>query len=649
MFRLRCGIVRFILFSAAGILPLQATGTEGISWPKAVSGPGVNYQPEGTTFALWSPETDDVKLRLEEQILSLQPTRDLEGLAGVYAVHVPGDWRHKRYQFLVGGIPVRDPYGRMVIPGTNTNIIMDMSTTNPPGGRVAPPPFSEPEDAVIWEIHIGDFTGDAGSGVPAALRGRYGGMTLAGTRNNGQATGIDHLVELGVTHVQILPFYDFGTCEDPEDRTCYNWGYDPRNFNVPEERYNVSLAWDDRIREVKAMIDGFHRRGIRVIMDVVYNHTYEDEMFDSISPAYFTNRDLSGTGNSLNTRVAGVSRMIRDSLDYWVSEIGVDGFRFDLMGVFDYATVADWISWLRQRHPDRGLLIYGEPWNGYAQDPLEADRVRPGTIARIAPARVGVFNPAFREGLKGNNDDGGGGGFIFNQGYAGAVAPGTRGSLRADLNPANPIPLWSGEFTTDPEQTINYVSAHDNLSLRDKILAWAAREGVNQPDYLKRIQNFALGIVLTSQGIPFLHGGSEMLRSKDGDANSYRSSTAINYLKWTNKQRHLDTFQHVRSIIRLRRTHPAFRLKTAGQIRRHVRTQVINSGLVIKRLDGGASGDSWKDILVIYNAGPDTTVELPSGQWKVAMADGGPPMDSPGTAANWFRAAGTAVSILYRD
>ncbi len=616
---------------------------------------GAEYSAQGTTFALWSPDSGNVVLRLDGVTYPMERAANRHGYSDVYAVYVAGDHYLKPYDFLVGGISVRDPYGKMVEPNTNNNIVMDMSKTELPGGWAPRPAMIEREDAVVYELHLRDFTIDASSGVSSAKRGKYLGLVERGTRYSGVATGLDHLLELGVTHVQILPFYDFGSCADLADEHCYNWGYDPRNYNVPEERYSQTpYDYENRVIELKTMINELHKVGIRVIMDVVYNHTYQKEMFENISPRYYTPTDLSGTGNSIDADVPMVSRMIRDSLEYWTREYNLDGFRFDLIGIFDYDDVGDWGRHLNATFPERNLLMYGEPWNGFAADSREPQRVRLGTIARINDARVGVFNPKYREAIKGQNDNG-----FCNPGdcYAFGGSPdtwrievGSRGGIRFANDPYAVIDTWDAMFAADPEQSINYVSAHDNLTLRDKILFWADSNGISRSSsYLRRIQQFANGIVLTSQGVPFLHGGVELLRDKDGEHNSYNAGDEINKYRWQWKVDNADIFAYYQDVIALRNAHPGFRMNTWDEINQHVTTTRPRAGVIVNHINAAANGDSWSEIIVIYNSLNNYSHPLPPGEWKVAMERSDPSAGNGRSVFGSVVAEGTAVTVLYRE
>ena len=396
-------------------------------------------------------------------------------------------------------------------------------------------------------------------------------MVETGTKYGSVSTGIDHLKELGVTHVQLLPFYDYATKHNTTLNDIYNWGYDPVNYNVPEDRFSTCPSdYVERIREVKEMINEFHKNGIRVIMDVVYNHTYDKEMFKNISTKYYTTTDLSGCGNSINTGVPMVSRMIRDSLEYWVDEYNIDGFRFDLIGIYHTSAVKDWGNYMNNtKFPDRMLLMYGEPWNGYATDNEESQKVRMSAVSSLTSAKVGVFNGKYRQSLKGSNDTGKRG-YIFNQNeddgtaYAANIAVGLKGSLTSldKSNCSDTSGTWTRFFAGTPDQSINYISAHDNLCLWDKI-----KEAGVTGDYAQRIVKFGHGILLTSQGIPFIHAGDEFLRTKHkgkGSSmahNSYMAGIETNSIDWKLKSTNNGIFKYHADLFKLRKDNDGLRYR----------------------------------------------------------------------------------------
>ncbi|WP_028862995.1 alpha-amylase family glycosyl hydrolase [Psychromonas aquimarina] len=621
---------------------------------------GAAYSTDSTTFSIWSPQHSNVKVRVNGVEYTMNKVADFAGYSDIYQVKVNGDLHLQEYTYLINGIQVRDPYGKMAKPGTGdyeaVNIVMDMSRTEPAGGWATRPALIEREDAVIYEAHVRDFTIDSSSGVSAGNHGKFMGMVETGTRYNGVKTGIDHLKELGVTHVQLLPVYDFATCDGlPDSNSCYNWGYDPRNFNIPEDRYSkVPTDYEERAREFKTMVNEFHKAGIRVIMDVVYNHTYNKLMFENITGQYYTATDLSGTGNSIDADVPMVSRMIQDSLEFWVDEYGIDGFRFDLIGIFSYQEVEKWGHYMNSTFPDRNLLLYGEPWNGYASDPKNDQRVRYGTTHNMVEEHVGVFNGAYREAIKGSND-GTQTGFMFNNLAAAdsgwSIYDGLRGSAYDASDSRNGE--WFRNYAADPEQSINYISAHDNFGLWDKVyLSLASDVSQNSSHqvnwltppadlgYAKRVVNFGMGMVLTSQGIPFIHSGDEFLRTKTnnqemwsasawnygehgGTHNTYNAPDSFNAVRWADKVDNAPTFNYFKSLISLRRSHAGMRMNTNQEIAQY---------MVVDRPDAFAGQvvsayitypEDSKKLFIVYNSGNNQNITLPSGNWtKAADANG---------------------------
>jgi pullulanase len=638
---------------------------------------GAVYSPTATVFSLWSPDTSNVKVKVNGVVEAMPKVADFNGYSDIYQVKIPGDLHLAEYTFIVNGVEVRDPYGVMAKPQSNINIVLDLARTNPTPSAIAAPLLVAREDAIIYEMHMRDFTIDPSSGVSAIKRGKFLGAVETGKTYNGAKTGIDHLKELGVTHVQLLPVYDFSTCDGlPDSDACYNWGYDPRNFNVPEDRYSQTpLDYENRAREFKIMVNEFHKAGIRVIMDVVYNHTFAKEMFNNITPKYYTATDLSGTGNSIDADQPMVSRMIQDSLEFWVDEYGVDGFRFDLIGVFSYAEVKKWGKNLNNKYSTRNLLLYGEPWNGYATDAKESQRVRYGTTRFMADEHIGVFNGAFREAIKGNND-GTATGYMFNNLAAAdsgwSIFDGMRASPYNATDSRNGT--WFRNFSADPEQTINYISAHDNFGLWDKIYLSLASNVVQDAShqvlsftpptnlgYAKRVANFGMGIVLTSQGIPFINAGDEFLRTKTnneqinqpaawnygahgGTHNSYNAPDSFNSIKWQNKINNAATTKYVKEMVALRRAHSGLRMKTNADISQYMtvaRPAEFGGEVVTAYIT--APQDTHK-LFVVYNSGNNRYLNLPAGTWtQVANTNGATNVTGLSAMA---LVEGTAVSVF---
>lgn len=616
---------------------------------------GAHYSPSKTRFGIWSPDHTKVEVFLDNTLHPLVALPDTESYQDVYEVEIAGNHALAPYHFVLDGKIVRDPYARMVAPNTSDAIVMDLTRTDILVSAPRPD-LANREDAIIYEVHVRDFTIAVDSGIPSDKRGKFLGMVEPGSLfgKTSLATGIDHLKELGVTHIQLMPVYDFASCADVDDADCYNWGYDPRNYSVPEERYSLTpFDYENRIREFKTMINEFHKAGFRVIMDVVYNHTFDKEMFENISESYYTASDLSGTGNSIDATQPMVANMIRDSLEYWVKEYDIDGFRFDLVGIFDYEDFGSWASHLHESYPLRNLLIYGEPWNGYANDSREASRVRLGTIGRIADAHVGVFNSKFRDALKGDNDSGAcnpGDCYVFNtEPDTWRIEVGSRGGIRFAPKATAPIDTWDPMFAMDPEQSINYVSAHDNLCLRDKILAWALEAKIDSDSlYLQRIQMFANGIILTSQGIPFLHGGVEIMRNKGGDKNSYRSPDTVNQYNWQWKADNATMLAYHKDLIAIRKAHPGLRMTSWEAIDTNITTERLRDGVVTHTIDGATVGDSWSTILLIYNSAENYEHPLPPGEWMVALENSDPSAGNDRIVSGSIIVEGTAVTLLHK-
>lgn len=593
-------IVKVRVWGTDGNLESSTSATyKKVDKPSTPTRLGAYYTKSATSFSIWSPDSSNVTVTVTPKggtakdytcTKGFQVDGNYPDSSNIYGVSVSGDLHLAEYQFKINGTNVRDPYGVMVkydgnqqksnvlksnglengfnytaYAGPSSNIVIDLDQTDPEGGWAERPVLENRNDAIVYEVHVGDFTSDSTWGGTAVNAGKFPGMVETGTKYGSVSTGIDHLKELGVTHVQLLPFYDYATKHNTTLNDIYNWGYDPVNYNVPEDRFSTCPGdYVERIREVKEMINEFHKNGIRVIMDVVYNHTFDKEMFKNISTKYYTTTDLSGCGNSINTGVSMVSRMIRDSLEYWVDEYNIDGFRFDLIGIYHTSAVNEWGNYMNNtKFPDRMLLMYGEPWNGYATDTEESQKIRMSAVKNLTNAKVGVFNGKYRESLKGSNDDGGKG-YIFNQmGSYGSsaynVSVGLRGSgtnLGSDSEG-----LWTRFFTGTPDQSINYISAHDNLCLWDKIGAAA----ISDNNYAQRIVKFGHGILLVSQGIPFIHAGDEFLRTKhkgDGSSmahNSYMAGIKTNSIDWKLKSTNNGIFKYHSDLIKLRKDNDGLR------------------------------------------------------------------------------------------
>lgn len=514
-----------------------------------------------------------------------------------------------------------DPYANGVGLNGNRGVLVDLDAHElMPEGWIDDdrPPLANKEDAVIYEMHLRDFTIDESSGVKPEWRGKFMGaaqdkLTLRDPRSGISVTaGLDSIAELGITHAHILPFFDFSSVDESRlnDSTNRNWGYDPKNYNAPDGSYSVDPYNPlTRIREARAMVHSFHKKGIRVVMDMVYNHMTDTQNLDKIVPGYYFRSDYlgrltngSGCGNELATERPMVSKMIVDSVLHWVKDYHISGLRFDLMELIDINTMKTIEAEILKLDPS--ILIYGEPWSG-GSTPLVNGTHRGSQKNH----EFAIFNDFFRDALRGNNNPGNG--FINGEQHnplnARHVMEGLKGSVNG--------------LTTKPRETINYVDAHDNYTLWDHIEKSQNRmlEPGNYRKYLPadifdsplvRQNLFGLGIILTAQGIPFFQGGAEILRTKQGDHNSYRSSDEVNAFFWQDKLQFKAVFEYVKGLIKLRRSHPAFRMKDAGMVNSQLNIYPAHgnekSGVIIAHYKNNANNDKWKDIVVIYNA---TTID----------------------------------------
>jgi len=500
-----------------------------------------------------------------------------------------------------------DFYARCTTGRGGRAMIVDPRRLDPPGFRPIrrPPPLASPCDAVIYEMHIRDFTISLDSGVPAALRGTYLGAARRGTKAPGGAhTGIDHLVELGVTHVQLLPVQDF---DNDEDGNEYNWGYMTSNFFSPEGWFSTNPRGPERIREFKELVKALHDAGIGVVMDVVYNHTGVDATFEKIAPGYYhrmkndgTFWNGSGTGNEFRSEAPMGRKLILDSCRYWVEEYGVDGFRFDLMGLMDMDTLNALRDELRAVYPS--ILLYGEPWAATGPDGAGIGRMTYKDVAR--GSGIGCFNDHFRNDLKGS-PDGDGPGYVQNASQRDGVARGLLGAIH--------------DWAEHPAESIQYADCHDNLTLWDKIEKSAPAE--SEEERLK-IQMLTVGILAVSQGVMFLHGGVEFARTKGGHHNSYDAPDAVNQFMWKRKAAHRDLFDYVRHAIALRRAHPVFRLATREAVENRVKLRddlsPPGNGISLHLNGAGVRAEKWAEVIVHINPDrEDLEFKLPPGEWEL--------------------------------
>ncbi len=593
---------------------------------------GVHYRGHETFIRIWSPTATDVVFHLypdgheSDKIESLPMNKDIQG---TWTLNLDGDFKDHYYTFQARidkewSKEVPDPQARAVGVNGNRGMIVDLASTNPDGWGIDRRPVLEHHsDIIIWEIHMRDFSIHPSSGMQN--QGKYLAFTETGTLSpDGLPTGIDHLKDLGITHVHLLPVYDFYTIDETRlDQPQFNWGYDPKNYNVPQGSYSTNpYDGNVRIREFKKMVQSLHNNGIRVIMDVVYNHMYNAAAspFEQLAPGYFFRMNPDGSysdGAACGNETASERPMMRkfmiESLKYWATEYRIDGFRFDLMGLHDIETMNLIRKELDQIDPN--IFLYGEGWTaGETPLPFE-DRALKAHASQLEG--IAVFSDDIRDGIRGHwmhNDDPG---FMTGQhGLKETIKFGVVASIDHPQINYEAVNYSNAPYADGPLKTITYVTCHDNPCLWDKIEFTCTN--CNQQEKLD-IQKLANGIVLTAQGIPFLHAGEEIVRTKFGEHNSYNLPDSINQLVWTNKALYYSVYAFYRDLISLRKNHPAFRMPSAEMVRQHLRFLDTSGELLVGfHLSDHANGDSWKDILVFYNANSHrVSVELPEGSWRV--------------------------------
>lgn len=603
---------------------------------------GNTYQPEATAFRLWAPTASDVQILLyDSETGPLQrQVAMLRSDNGTWYAQVSGDLQnwYYLYEVTVHGTTQNavDPYVKAIAVNGVRGMIVHLPETNPPAwyedDYVA---LAHPEDAVIYEVHVRDFSIDPNSGM--VNRGKYLAFTERGTTGPANvATGVDHLKELGITHVQLQPVQAFASV-DEDDPTQYNWGYDPRNFNVPAGTYATTPHGTARITECKQMVQSLHNEGIGVTMDVVYNHTfawyYSD--FDKIVPEYYYRTDYtgnytngSGVGNEIATERPMVEKFILDSLTYWVREYHVDGFRFDLMALLGIDTMKDVYDTLHAINPH--TLLCGEPWAGGTSGLPDTELLTKGRQKELG---VAVFNDHFRDTLCGSVFDGRAKGFATG---AWGLIDGIKRAVAGCID----------DFTASPQETINYVSSHDNYTLWDKITLSSPDD--TEADRVK-MDELAQAVMLTSQGVAFLQGGEEMLRTKGGNNNSYNAGDAVNQFDWSRKARYWKVWRYYAGLIHLRRYHPAFRMRSARDIRAHLSFLDSPENTLMFELSGHANDDSWERILVIYNPNKtDISCTLPPGNWTSVVSQDRISEDYLGRVYGAVIAPAISCTVLYQ-
>jgi pullulanase len=620
-----------------------------------------SYSSEETVFKLWSPVAEEVILKLyekgdggpglgthhlqkEEQGLWVAKlTRNLQGSYYTFQLKVNGVWLEE-----TPGI-----YAQAVGVNGKRAMVLDLASTNPPDWeKDKGPVLNSPNDAILYELHIRDLTRhpNAGSSMP----GNYLGLTEEGTINKeGLSSGFDHIKELGVTHVHLLPAFDHRSIDEAAlHRPQYNWGYDPQNYNVPEGSYSSDpFRAEVRIREFKQMVKSFHDKGIGVVLDVVYNHTglTENANFNLEVPGYYYRHtkdgkwsNASGCGNETASERSMMRKFIIESCTYWVREYHLDGFRFDLMGIHDIETMNLLAAELRKINPS--ILLYGEGWTAGPSPLPDSRKALKANTHQLKG--IAAFSDDLRDGLKGSVFEEKSTGFVSGAAdMEESVKFGVTGCTNHPQLDFHKVNYSSAPWAKEPWQSVSYVSCHDNQTLYDKLKA--SCKGATEEE-IKKMHLLANAVILTAQGIPFLHAGVEMMRTKRGEHNTYNLPDEINQIDWHWKTEHKDVFEYYKKLIHLRKAHPAFRMSTSQMLNKHLKFVATETRLIGYQLKDNANGDSWKNMLVYYNARNIAVNIKLNGDWLIAaegesiLLNGGKP------AKNSIAIPPVSMLILYQ-
>lgn len=619
----------------------------------------------GAKFTLWSPEATAAQVLIYPTDRNSSPTDTImmsKGDNGTWKAIFPGNNYGKFYTFRIkhGGKWLKETPGVWAkAVGTNGEraAIIDFATTNPAGWESDKgPTLKSINDAVIYEMHHRDFSMHPSSGI--VNKGKFLALTENGAKSTlGDKTGIDHLKELGITHVHILPSYDYNSVDETQlPSNNYNWGYDPLNYNAPEGSYSTNPANPStRVTEMKLMIKSLHDAGIGVVMDVVYNHTAsnDDSNFSLTAPGYYyryrpdgTYSDASGCGNETASDHQQMRNFIINSVKYWAKEYHIDGFRFDLMAIHDTETMNEVAKALKEINPS--IFVYGEGWSA-GDSPLPVERrALKENVSKMDG--IAVFSDDIRDAIKGHYSNAADRGFVTGK-------PNNEETIKIGIvaSTAHPQVDYSKgnnskfAYATSPKQIINYVSCHDDLTLTDKLAKSMpeASEALRQ-----RAARLAQTIVFTSQGTPFMFAGEEVFRDKKGVHNSFKSPDSVNAIDWRLKSKNANQFHYYQELIKLRKAHPAFRMTTADEVARNiVFDKVKEPNLISYSIKNNANGDKWNEIKLIFNGSDETrSVNVPKGKWIIVAQDGEIKADGLGEAKGGkMEVAPTSALILARE
>lgn len=625
------------------------------------------YTPEQSVFTLWAPSADRVRLNLYASGEGGDPEEQVEmekAGYGTWRIHIDRDLKGSFYTFQIekNGKWLNETPGiwaKAVGINGNRAAVIDWNETNPEGWESdRSPELKMYSDIILYELHHRDFSIAPDSGIEN--KGKFLALTETGTKTpEGEATGLDHLKELGVTHIHILPSFDFATVDETKlDENHYNWGYDPKNYNVPDGSYSTDPANPVvRIREFKEMVKSLHQNGFRIVLDVVYNHTASTDHsnFDLTVPGYFYRQNAdgsysnaSGCGNETASEREMVRHYIIESVKFWAREYHIDGFRFDLMGIHDIETMNHLRSELLEIDPT--IFVYGEGWVA-ADSPLPFEqRAVKENVGQMEG--IGVFNDEFRDGLKGSTFDEQEPGYASGNinGHFEPVKYGIVGGTDHPQVDYDGLLYCNAPYAGAPSQMINFVSCHDGYTLVDKLKL--SVQGDHAADELIPIDKLVHTVLLTAQGIPFIRSGEEIMQDKQGEPNSYKSPDSINRIDWSLKAKNREVFDFIRGLIALRKAHPAFRIPTVEGLQQWLRfMDTGDSGVIAYTLGEYANNDEWKEILVAYNGNRhEVEIGIPEGEWNVVCRNGQiDPEGKDRLPGGSVKIAASSALILYRQ
>ena len=617
---------------------------------------GATWTAEGTSFRLWAPTATDVRVNLYttgnpdandlfEQI-QMEPdvngtwiaakAGDLNGVYYTYEVTVDGETRI-----------ACDPYARTTGVNGQRAMVIDLDSTDPAGWDADVDPHYDDSivDAIIYELHVRDLSIDESSGI--TNKGKFLGVIESGTTNaSGQPTGLDYMKSLGITHLHLLPSYDYASVDETDPDAAFNWGYDPVNYNVPEGSYSTDpYNGEVRVKEMKQMIKTLHDNGISVVLDVVYNHVFDAESFcfNRIVPGYFSRISDTGVysngsacGNDTASERAMVKKYIVDSVKYWADEYHMDGFRFDLAGLIDTETINECIEEVHKTHPN--VIFYGEGWNMGTQVTKEGYTMTTQANSQAVP-EFAFFSDTVRDSIRGSNSN------ASKQGFA-AGAGGYTSAIRDTF-------MGKATWCKSPSQTVNYASCHDGYTLFDRLtLSMPNAEFEN----IVRSNKLSAAVVLMSQGVPFFQAGEELLRSKpleEGgfEHNSYKSPDSLNSIKWDvlSDQHYSAVSAYYAGLIEFRKAHPALRMTSAEEVAAHISMlSDLEFNVVGCHITAGANGEE-NEIVVVFNPNAaETAVTLPAGEWSIYVNGEAAGTEVLGTATGTVTVAGASACALVK-